>query len=79
MCLTKITPTACEIRPIRGTKSETIAAELVVLVTPNVAQSDLFDELRSELSDIHLIGDASHPRDALAAIKEGRRTAMQLG
>jgi hypothetical protein len=79
MCLTKITPIACEIRPIRGSKSETVPAELVVIVTPNAAQSELYDELRYELSDIRLIGDASHPRDALAAIKEGRRTAMQLG
>jgi hypothetical protein len=77
MCLTGITPTECEVRPLRGRRLEAVPADLVVLVTPNAAQSELYDELRSELPDIRRIGDAASPRDVQAAIADGRRAGMQ--
>jgi len=51
----------------------TIAADTVVLVTPNEPLRGLYDELRGRHPNVHLIGDALSPRDVQYAIADGHR------
>jgi 2,4-dienoyl-CoA reductase-like NADH-dependent reductase (Old Yellow Enzyme family) len=76
--LEEIEADACSVRHLRGAFPESVEADLVVLVTPNSSNNELYMQLRDELPDVRRIGDAASPRDIQAAIADGRRTAMAI-
>jgi 2,4-dienoyl-CoA reductase-like NADH-dependent reductase (Old Yellow Enzyme family) len=74
--LVRIEESHCELRDIDAHLPISVPADTVVLITTNLANNGLFDELRalpkvSAVPDIRLIGDALAPRDLLVAIREG--------
>jgi 2,4-dienoyl-CoA reductase-like NADH-dependent reductase (Old Yellow Enzyme family)/thioredoxin reductase len=77
--LKAIRASECVVRPLQGTREETVAAELVVLITPNAPLDELYTALRDEHDDIRRIGDAAAPRDVQSALAEARRVAMSIG
>ena len=68
----------CVIRPMQGSRSRTVPADIVVLVQPAQPLRELHDELRDSIRNLSLIGDAATPRDVQVAIAEGHMTARQL-
>jgi hypothetical protein len=66
------------VRSIFGRAEKLVAADTVVLITPNEPMRDLFDALRDRLPDVRLIGDAAGPRDIQAAIADGYRSALAI-
>ncbi len=57
---------------------ELVAADALVLATDTLANADLALALQGRAGDPALIGDALAPRNAAAAIHEGRKLALQL-
>jgi 2,4-dienoyl-CoA reductase-like NADH-dependent reductase (Old Yellow Enzyme family)/thioredoxin reductase len=55
-----------------------VPADVVVVMTNPEPARSLFDDLRDTVADVRLIGDALAPRDLLAAIHDGHRTARIL-
>lgn len=49
----------------------TIAADLVVLITPNRGDRALFEQLQRDEQDVRIVGDANAPRYLPTAIREG--------
>jgi 2,4-dienoyl-CoA reductase-like NADH-dependent reductase (Old Yellow Enzyme family)/thioredoxin reductase len=78
--LVEVQPKHCLVRPLQASTNATrrIEADLVVLVTPNEPLRGLYDELRYEIPDIRLIGDARSPRDLQFAIRDGHLAARTL-
>ena len=76
--LVEVQPGQCLVRPLQGSRLRTVLADTVVLVTVNDPLRDLYDELRTEHPSIHIVGDASAPRDMQAAIAEGHLVARAL-
>ena len=66
------------VRPIGVECTESIAADVVVMVTSDVPNRDLFDQIRGKLEYCRLVGDALSPRDLLAAIHDGHHAARGL-
>jgi thioredoxin reductase len=68
------------VRPLEAgaNQTATVAADTVVIVTPNTPVRSLYDELRDEHADITVVGDARAPRDVQAAIAEGHLAARAL-
>jgi 2,4-dienoyl-CoA reductase-like NADH-dependent reductase (Old Yellow Enzyme family)/thioredoxin reductase len=52
--------------------------DALVLATPNVAESTLFDALAGEGLEVHAVGDCVAPRWAVHAIYEGRKLGLAL-
>jgi len=77
--LKAIRPGECTVRPVNGDREQVVAADVVVLITPNVVLDEIYTDLRGEMPNMCRIGDAAAPRDMQAAIAEGRRAAMALG
>lgn len=69
---------AAFVRPRGAVDSEKIAADITVVVTPQVPVRNLFDELRERIPSCHLVGDALSPRDLLAAMHDGHRIARTV-
>lgn len=67
------------VRPAQGRRTQTVPADLVVLVTPNQPLRDLYDEARARGIPVRIVGDARAPRDLQVAIREGHRAIRQLG
>jgi 2,4-dienoyl-CoA reductase-like NADH-dependent reductase (Old Yellow Enzyme family) len=78
MQLLDIRPGECVVRPLQGTRSETVAADLVVLVMPRDPLSDMYEELRGTLPNVSIVGDAKAPRDLQVAVREGHFAARAL-
>jgi 2,4-dienoyl-CoA reductase-like NADH-dependent reductase (Old Yellow Enzyme family) len=76
--LVEIQPRQCRVRSIFGRAEKLVAADTVVLITPNEPMRELFDALRDRLPDVRLIGDAAGPRDIQAAIADGYRSALAI-
>ncbi len=77
--LVEIGPTSCLIRPLQGQRNQRVAADVVILVTQNHPNRELYDQLRSQRHpNIHLIGDAASPRDLQVAISHAHHTARML-
>jgi hypothetical protein len=56
-----------------------VPADLVVLVTQNAPNRELYDELLAAgRGDLVLVGDAASPRDLQVAIAEGHRAARNI-
>lgn len=68
----------CVVRPVPSQRMKVIPADLVVLVTPNLPNRELFDELRQSDCRVELIGDAKSPRDLQMAIRDGHRAARAI-
>ena len=68
----------CVVRPMPSNRTRTIPADLVVLVTPNMPNRELFDELKQPKGKAILIGDAKSPRDLQMAIRDGHRAARAI-
>ena len=71
-----ISPDGVQIQNDRG--PEIIPADTVVLATGSRKEEGLVDELRGQLPEIHVIGDAKEPRNVLAAIREGFLLGLSL-
>ncbi len=72
--LVAIEPGITIVQPFQSEKPAKVAAETVVLITPNRPMRTLYDELRQRHRNVALVGDALAPRDLQAAIAEGHRT-----
>lgn len=73
-----INPEHCHVRPFGSSKSESIAADIAVVVTTPSPLRNLFDEMRDSIPIIHLVGDAQSPADLYAAMRSGHRAARTL-
>lgn len=73
--LVEIMPGRAIIRPSQSTREREVAADIVVLVTPNEPIRDLYEEIRRRHPRVSIVGDAHAPRDLLVAINEGHRAA----
>jgi NADPH-dependent 2,4-dienoyl-CoA reductase/sulfur reductase-like enzyme len=78
MQLVEIRAGECIVRPLQGTRSETVAADLVVLVMPREPLSGLYEELSGTLARVSIVGDAKAPRDLQAAVREGHFAARAI-
>jgi hypothetical protein len=76
--LAQITPTHCEIVPLRGETLERVVADIVVLVTHRSPSRALYDELRGRGVSVQLVGDAASPRTLQDAIREGHLAARGI-
>jgi hypothetical protein len=72
--LVRVAPGVTTVQPFQSRKPAEVAADTVVLITPNQPMRSLYDALRQRHKNIALIGDALAPRDLQAAIAEGHRT-----
>ncbi len=68
----------CVIRPYGSQRTVKIPANLVVVVTTPVPIRNLYDELRSQIPTIRLIGDASSPSDLTNATHAGHRCGRAI-
>jgi 2,4-dienoyl-CoA reductase-like NADH-dependent reductase (Old Yellow Enzyme family) len=73
--LVEIRAGQCVVRPLQGTRAETVAADLVVLVMPRDPLSGMYEELRGTLPNVSIVGDAKAPRDLQVAVREGHLAA----
>ena len=76
--LTRITPEDCEVRPLQGERSESVQADLVVLVTNKRPARGLYDALRGRVPAVEAIGDAASPRTLQDAVREGHLAARRI-
>jgi 2,4-dienoyl-CoA reductase-like NADH-dependent reductase (Old Yellow Enzyme family) len=78
--LVEIQPGRCIVRPLQASPNQvrTVLADTVVLVTQNEPLRGLYDELRDELPQSWLVGDALSPRDVQNAINDGHRAGRAL-
>jgi hypothetical protein len=77
--LVEIGSSSCIVRPLQSSRTSEVAADLVVLVTQNAPNRDVYDELVvAGHPDVRLIGDAAAPRDLGVAMGEGHRTARAI-
>jgi 2,4-dienoyl-CoA reductase (NADPH2) len=61
-------------------KGDTIhlPANSVVVAVGARSESGLYEQLREEMKDVHLIGDAKAPRKALEAVREGFEVGLRI-
>jgi hypothetical protein len=78
--LVRIEADRCVVRPLQApvAQARSIPADTVVLVTQNRPATALYDALRDELPELHLVGDAHAPRDVQAAIAEAHAVARAI-
>jgi 2,4-dienoyl-CoA reductase-like NADH-dependent reductase (Old Yellow Enzyme family) len=81
--LTRVTlrcvrPGKATVRSLAGAADQTIAADLVVLVTYKKSRSQLAAELAGRVPDVRLVGDALAARDLQVAIREGNDAARRI-
>jgi thioredoxin reductase len=69
---------ALDVENLYARTIETIPTEAVVLAGPNRASAALADVLRTDVPELHVIGDAYAPRKAAAAVHEGHRVGRVL-
>jgi 2,4-dienoyl-CoA reductase-like NADH-dependent reductase (Old Yellow Enzyme family)/NADPH-dependent glutamate synthase beta subunit-like oxidoreductase len=72
--------TSCEVKEIRGSKLNLICKgrelevegiDTIVLAVGVASQNSLFEEIKKQIREVYLIGDAARPDNALSAIHEG--------
>lgn len=61
-----------------GSRSETIVAEMVVLVSHNRPEDHLYAELEGRVEQLYVVGDANSPRYVEGAIREGHIAAKSI-
>ncbi|WP_298288959.1 FAD-dependent oxidoreductase, partial [Novosphingobium sp.] len=79
--LSEIRPGEATVRPYLGAEQQLriVAADTVVLITPNKPLRDLHEALRGRQNGLGIIGDAKQPRDLLQAMWEGHAAGRALG
>jgi 2,4-dienoyl-CoA reductase-like NADH-dependent reductase (Old Yellow Enzyme family)/thioredoxin reductase len=77
--LVEIRSASCLVRPSQGQRDQEVPADVVVLVTQNAPNRQLYDDLLDAgRRDVFVIGDAASPRDLQVAIAEAHRVARAL-
>jgi 2,4-dienoyl-CoA reductase (NADPH2) len=66
------------LRVLRDGREEIIPADTVVLALGVKSENYLAEVLKGKIGEVYLIGDASKPRTALEAIREGFLTGLQI-
>lgn len=69
--LTEIRRHHCIVRPLNSDHTETVTADIVVLVNNKRPDRSLYDQLQGKVPEISLVGDAAAPRTLQDAIREG--------
>jgi len=54
------------------------AVDSVVLAVGSVSKNELVNEVEGMAEEVHVIGDASKPRNALSAIREGAEVGRRI-
>jgi 2,4-dienoyl-CoA reductase (NADPH2) len=72
----EITEEGVKIETEQGT--DMIPADSVVVAVGSKSENRLAEELAGEVPDLHTIGDAKEPRNAMEAIKEGFLAALKI-
>ena len=68
-----------EVRNVYSMRTRTIGEfDSVVLACGSVSESSLYDELRTRLPDVHILGDAYAPRRLVFATRQAYALAEQL-
>ena len=57
---------------------ERLPVDAVVIATGSKSETAILSEVTGLVTELHTIGDAKEPRDALEAIKEGFLTALKI-
>lgn len=78
MVLTGVEPTCAHLQHLDSGVGQSVACDLVVLVTGFEARRSLYDELTAVHPEVHLVGDARSPRGLPAAIAEANALARTL-
>ena len=52
--------------------------DTIIWAIVSVSNSSLVDELKGSPYEVYTVGDANEPRDALSAIEEGHRAALNI-
>jgi len=73
----EVTPQGLVLTTKEGER-KTIEANTIVLAAGSRANKKLFDELKGQVPEIHLIGDAVEPRKIREAISEGFRVGHDI-
>lgn len=76
--LVSVDPGRAEIKPLYGSKTETVAADTVVLVGYRESQNEIWSALRGRVEQLHIVGDALSMRDIQPAIREGHFAARSI-
>ncbi len=78
--LVEIRPGEAVVRPYLGAMQQlqTVAADTVVLITPNKPNREIHEALAPHRDHVTIIGDARQPRDLLRAIWEGHAAARAI-
>lgn len=66
------------LKPLQGTREETVAADVVIMVLARDPLNGLAEELHGKAGKLVVIGDALTPRDLQAAVREGHLAARAL-
>ena len=72
----EITEEGVKIETDQGT--DVIPADSVVVAVGSKSENGLAEELAGEVPELHTIGDAKEPRNAMEAIKEGFLAALKI-
>lgn len=62
----------------KGGDKQTITAETLLIAKGYKPNKDLYDMLKSKVSEIYLIGDSKEPRNILAAVSEGFNIGLTI-
>lgn len=54
------------------------AFDSIVLAVGSVSRNELVDEVEAMVGEVYVIGDASRPRNALFAIREGAEVGRKI-
>ncbi|AWP78294.1 FAD-dependent oxidoreductase [Bordetella bronchiseptica] len=69
---------SAQIRSLYGERTETVAAETVVLAGYRQSQNEVWAALRARVPQLHIVGDALSARDIQPAIREGHLAARSI-
>lgn len=72
-----VNQTGLEIQKNNG-ESETLPVDSVVIAAGSRPENRLFSEIEALVPDLHLIGDAKEPRNALEALREGFLAGLKI-
>ncbi|MFC2066609.1 FAD-dependent oxidoreductase [Chloroflexota bacterium] len=62
----------------REDKRQTIEADTILVATPPIPNTELFNALKSKISEVYLIGDSKEPRSILDAISDGSQIGRMI-
>jgi hypothetical protein len=66
------------IKPIFGTETEAVPADIVVVVGYRQSQNEIWQALRGRIAQLHIVGDALSARDIQPAIREGHLASLKI-